>query len=252
VSSGQVAGSLTFRNSQRLTALDATTFQRTTADQLSAYAETSATPGSDTQYDAQKLLNPSGLNLASMATTSEALAIDSRATFTTATMLPLTVGVPAVGTYTLAATALNNLPTTLDALLTDAATGQTVNLRLQPAYAFSVTTAQAATALTGRFTLRFASITPLATAPALAVAEEALYPNPAHNAFTVLVPAVATATSLHADLLNALGQVVRRQDATPTASGTHLNVDAANLTPGIYTLRLQVGSTTLAKRVVLQ
>jgi hypothetical protein len=96
---------------------------RTTADQLSAYAETSATPGSDTQYDAQKLLNPSGLNLASMATTSEALAIDSRATFTTATMLPLTVGVPAVGTYTLAATALNNLPTTLDALLTDAATG---------------------------------------------------------------------------------------------------------------------------------
>jgi hypothetical protein len=108
-----------------------------------------------------------------------------------------------------------------------------VNLRLQPAYAFSVTTAQAATALTGRFTPHFASITPLATAPALAAAEVALYPNPAHNACTVLVPAVATATSLHADLLNALGQVVRRQDATPTptASGTHLNVDAANLTP---------------------
>jgi hypothetical protein len=248
VSSGQVAGSLTFRNSQRLTTLDGTTFQRPTADtrplvqlelraangtadQLSAYAEMSATPGFDTQCDAQKLLNPSGLNLASMATTSEALAIDSRATFTPATMLPLTVGVPAAGTYTLAATALNNLPTTLDTLLTDAATGQTVNLHLQPTYAFSVTTAQAATALTGRFTLHFVSTTPLATAPALAAAEVALYPNPAHNAFTVLVPAVATATSLHADLLNALGQVVRRQDATPTASGTHLNVDAANLTP---------------------
>ena len=269
VSSGQATGSLTFRNSQRLTALDATTFQRPTADtrplvqlelrasngtadQLSVYAQTSATPGFDTQYDAQKMFNPSGLNLASVATTSEALAIDGRAAFTPATVLPLTVGVPAAGTYTLAATALHNLPATLDALLTDAATGQTANLRLQPTYSFSVTTAQAATALTGRFILHFASITPLATAPALAAAEVTLYPNPAHNAFTVLVPAVAAATSLHADLLNALGQVVRRQDATPTASGTRLNVDAAGLAPGIYTLRLQVGAATLAKRVVLQ
>ncbi len=269
VSSGQTTGSLTFRNSQRLTTLDATTFQRTTtdtrplvqlelrasngtADQLSAYAETSASPGFDTQYDAQKLPNPSGLNLASEATTSEALAIDGRPAFTTATVLPLTVGVPAAGTYTLAASALNNLPATLDALLTDAATGQTVNLRVQPAYSFSVTSAQATALLTGRFTLHFAARTALATAPALAAADVTLYPNPAHDAFTVLVPAVATATALHADLLNTLGQVVRRQDAALAANGTRLAVDATGLTPGVYTLRLQVGAATLAKRVVIQ
>jgi hypothetical protein len=269
VSNGQTTGALTFRNSQRLTTLNATAFQRTTADtrplvqlelqasngaadQLSAYAETGATPGFDAQTDARKLPNPSGLNLASVAATTEALAIDGRPAFTTVTVLPLTVGVPAAGTYTLSATALNNLPTSLDAVLTDAATGQTVNLRSQPAYSFSVTSAQAAAALTGRFSLHFAARTALATAPALTAAEVTLYPNPAHNAFTVLVPAVTSATALHADLLNTLGQVVRRQDAPLAAAGARFAVDAAGLAPGVYTLRLRVGAATLAKRVVIQ
>ncbi len=269
VSTGQTAGTLTFRNSQRLTTLNPTTFQRTTtdtrplvqlelragngaADPLYAYAEAGATTGFDAQYDAQKLANSSGLNLASVATTGEALAIDGRPAFTTTTTLPLTVGVPAAGTYTLAAAALNNLPATLDALLTDAATGQTVNLRTQPAYAFSITSTQAAASLTGRFTLHFAARSALATASALTAAGVVLYPNPAHQSFTVLVPAVAGATQLHADLLNSLGQVVRRQDAALAATGTRLAVDAAGLAAGIYTLRLQVGAATLAKRVVIQ
>ncbi|MDB5271354.1 MAG: hypothetical protein JWP58_4394 [Hymenobacter sp.] len=269
VSSGQTTGALTFRNSQRLTTPNNTPFQRATADirpmvqlelraangtadLLSAYAETSATAGFDTRYDAQKLPNPSGLNLASVATTSEALAIDGRPTFTTATVLPLTVGVPAAGTYTLAAAALSNLPTSLDALLTDATTGQTVNLRLQPAYSFSVTSAQAAAAMSGRFTLHFAARTALATASALTAAEVTLYPNPAHNAFTVFVPAVAGAAQLHADLLNTLGQVVRRQNAMLAPTGASLAVDANGLAAGVYTLRLQVGAATLAKRVVIQ
>ncbi|MDB5233373.1 MAG: hypothetical protein JWR44_366, partial [Hymenobacter sp.] len=269
VSTGQTTGALTFRNSQRLTTPNPTPFQRSTADArplvqlelraatggsdaLYAYAETGATAGFDAQYDAMKLPNTTGLNLASVATTSEALAIDGRPAFTVATVLPLTVGVPAAGTYTLAAAALTDLPATLDAVLTDAATGQTVNLRLQPAYSFSVTSAQASASMTGRFTLQFVARTTLASAPALTAAEVTLYPNPAHNAFTVFVPAVAGATQLHADLLNALGQVVRRQDAALSATGARLAVDANGLAAGVYTLRLQVGAATLAKRVVIQ
>ena len=270
VSSGQTTGTLTFRNSQRLTTPNATPFQRTatadtrtlvqlelragngTADVLYAYAEQGTTPGFDAQNDARKLANPSGLNLASVAATGEALAIDGRPAFTTTTTLPLTVGVPAAGTYTLAAAALNNLPATLDALLTDAATGQTVNLRTQPAYTFSVTSTQATASITGRFTLHFAARSVLATSSALTAAQVTLYPNPAHQSFTVLVPAVAGATQLHADLLNALGQVVRRQDAALAAAGARLAVDATGLAAGIYTLRLQVGAATLAKRVVIQ
>ena len=77
VSSGQTTGSLTFRNSQRVTDYDdaqKTTFQRTTADPRPAlrlalagngltdgwvaYAETGATGSFDKEYDAAKLLTP--------------------------------------------------------------------------------------------------------------------------------------------------------------------------------------------------
>ncbi|WP_210521629.1 choice-of-anchor Q domain-containing protein [Hymenobacter terricola] len=268
VSSGQTSGLLTFRNNQRLATSPGTPFQRTTTDvrplvqlelrspggltdALFAYAETGATPAFDAPYDALKLANTTGLNLAAVASTGEALAVDGRPAFTTATVLPLNVAVPAAGTYTLTALALNNLPATLDAVLTDAVTSLTINLRQQPAYSFSVSAPQAATGGTGRFTLRFAARV-LATAPALTAAEVTLYPNPAHAAFTVLVPAVAGATQVEAVLLNALGQVVRRQSAALPATGARFVVDAGGLTAGIYTLRLQAGAANLTKRVVLQ
>ena len=268
VSTGQTSGSITFRNSQRLTAPDATAFQRPAADArplvqlelrgrtgpadaLYAYAQAGATPAFDTQYDAAKLANPTGLNLSSTATSGEALAIDGRPVFAAATALLLSVGVPAAGTYTLSAVALNHLPAGLNAYLRDAQTGQMVNLRTQPAYTFTVTAAQATALLTSRFTLQF-SASALATTAGLTAAEVTLYPNPAHNAFTVLVPAVAGATQVHADLLNSLGQVVRRQEAPFAAAGARLAVDATGLAAGIYTLRLQVGAATLAKRVVIQ
>ena len=164
----------------------------------------------------------------------------------------LTVGVPAAGTYTLVAADLTNLPAGFDAFLTDAATGQTVNLRTQPSYAFAVTSAQAATLLTGRFTLAFGARTALAAAAALTAAEVSLYPNPAHGAFAVQVPAVAGATAVQATLLNALGQAVRRQAAALPASGATLTVETDGLAAGVYTLRLQVGTAALAKRVVIQ
>ncbi|MDO7848988.1 FG-GAP-like repeat-containing protein [Hymenobacter sp. M29] len=270
VSDGQTAGSFTFRNNQRLTtfATQAPVY-RTTADARSlvqlalrgatgaaddffAYAETGATPAYDIAFDAVKLANSTGLNLSSAATTGERLAIDGRAAFTAATVLSLNVGVPAAGTYSFAAAQLNNLPAGLDALLTDAATGQTVNLRTQPSYSFSVSTAQANAVLTSRFTLRFAASSPLATASALTAAEVTLYPNPAHDRFSVLVPAVAGATQVQGTLLNALGQTVRTQLGAATAQGTRLSFGTSGLAAGVYTLRLRVGTATLAKRVVIQ
>ncbi|RZK63023.1 MAG: DUF4394 domain-containing protein, partial [Hymenobacter sp.] len=208
VSAGQTSGSLTFRNSQRLTTADATTFQRPTADvrplvQLElrgttgpadafyAYAETGATTAFDSQYDAAKLPNPNGLNLAGTATSGEAVAIDGRPAFLATTTLPLTVGVPAAGAYALSAAALNNLPTGLDAYLADAATGQTLRLSPGTSYAFSVSAAEATAPLAGRFTLRFRPATPLATVASLTPESVGVYPNPAHGRITVAVPGVA-------------------------------------------------------------
>ncbi|NML65271.1 S8 family serine peptidase [Hymenobacter sp. RP-2-7] len=254
-----------FRNSQRLTSPDATSFQRSAADaralvQLElgtpagaadtfyAYAEAGATPAFDDAFDAAKLPNPKGLNLASLAG-SQRLAIDGRAAFTAATTIPLAVSVPKAGTYSLSAAALRNLPAGLTAYLHDGQTGQTVPLAAGTRYTFSVAASQVAAPLADRFTLRFS---PLAAVASLSATEVGVYPNPAHERFTVQVPAVAAASSVQAELLNSLGQTVGRQSAAQSATGTTLTLETAGLAAGVYVLRLQAGSSTLTKRVVVQ
>ena len=94
------------------------------------------------------------------------------------------------------------------------------------------------------------STVPLATVPALA-AGVTLYPNPAHEAFTVSLPSVAGAKVVEADLFNALGQVVRHCSAAP-AAGRSLTVPTAGLPTGVYQLRLQADAATCFKRLVVQ
>jgi len=221
------------------------------SDTFTAYAETGATPAFDADFDAAKLPNPTGLNLNSTATTGESLAIEGRPAFTAATVLPLAVGVPAAGSYAISA-ALANLPAGLDAYLADDLTGQTLKLSAGASYTFSATAAQAATAITGRFRLLFRPTTALATVPGLTADVVGVYPNPAHERFTVVLPGLAQATTVQAELLNGLGQVVRHQAVALPPAGTQFTLDAAGLATGVYTLRLQAGATTLAKRVVVQ
>jgi hypothetical protein len=67
-----------------------------------------------------------------------------------------------------------------------------------------------------------------------------------------VVPAVAGAASVQAELLNALGQVLRRQAAALPATGATLRVPTTGLAAGVYVLRLQAGEATIARRVVVQ
>lgn len=93
--------------------------------------------------------------------------------------------------------------------------------------------------------------TALAAAPALAAAEVQLFPNPAQTNLAVWVPAVAGASEVRATLCNSLGQVVRTQTAGLPGTGARLTVPTADLAAGIYSLRLQAGSATLTKQVML-
>ena len=261
VATGQPSGTLTLRNSQRLTDFSQQVpFRRGGADQrpqvqltLSGagltddayvYAEAGATAGADAAFDAVKLPNPHGLNLSSQAGT-DALAINGLPALTAATVVPLRLGVPAAGTYTLRAAALLNLPGTV--FLRDAATGQQIDLRQQPTYTF------AATNLVGRFSLAFGAAAPLASASGALAAQVSVYPNPASQRFTVEVPA-PHAAQVRVTLFNALGQTVRTSQQVATGSGpAAVAVDAAGLAAGVYTLRVQVGAAApVAKRVVLQ
>jgi hypothetical protein len=266
VSSDQTQGMMFFMPSQRVTTFNTTSFKRTTADprpQLALsltsatlhditylYQEAGATTGVDAEYDAVKMSNSNGLNLSQLATTTR-LAINGLPTLTSATTVPLVVGVPAAGTYTLAPTTLSNLPAGLDAYLRDAQTGRTVKLAAGSSYSFDVTATQAATPILGRFTLQFSPATPLATAPALAPELVGIYPNPAHGSFTVTIPPVAGATQVQAELLNSLGQVVRQHAAALPPAGAQLQMTTAELPAGVYVLRLQAGPATRTKQIVV-
>jgi len=142
VSPGQTAGTLTFRDAQRVTSyatlvpfrrgaadtrpLVQLSLQGTTgpADALFVYAEAGATTGVDARFDAVKIANSTGLNLASASANMSLLAIDGRDQLTATTVIRLSMDVPAAGTYTLHAKQLLNLPAALTAYLYDGQTGQ--------------------------------------------------------------------------------------------------------------------------------
>jgi hypothetical protein len=111
------------------------------------------------------------------------------------------------------------------------------------------------TAIPGTFSvgvlLNTGTFTPLAAAPGAEVVEVSLFPNPARGSFTVQLPAAWGAVLARTELLNALGQVVRQQTAALVAGSPHVFA-TDGLAPGVYTLRLQAGAHTLAKRVVLE
>jgi hypothetical protein len=92
--------------------------------------------------------------------------------------------------------------------------------------------------------LNTGTYTPLAARPTAAV-DIALAPNPAHDAFSVTLPAGTQAT--RAELLNALGQVVHR----PAVASPRFRVETAGLAPGVYALCLATGAATVTKRVVI-
>ncbi|MFD2722116.1 T9SS type A sorting domain-containing protein [Hymenobacter monticola] len=79
-----------------------------------------------------------------------------------------------------------------------------------------------------------------------------LYPNPAHGVVNIAIPAELAIRPVVAALFNALGQEVGRQVLPATVNGAKGQVDTSHLKTGIYTLRLSMGSGTIAKRLVIE
>ena len=189
----------------------------TLRDRTMLYADARATPGPDPAFDAVKLANPHGLNLAQQAA-GRSLAVNALPAFTPATVVPLTVGVPAAGPYLLQVNQLLNLPAATTAVLVDALLGTRTDLATLPTagYAFSVTGAQAATLITGRFFLNL-SATALATAAGRVATSVQLFPNPSHGVAATLTGAVPGTV---VTVFDALGRLVLTApaDATGTAA----------------------------------
>ncbi|MFD2786793.1 T9SS C-terminal target domain-containing protein [Hymenobacter rubripertinctus] len=250
--------SFSFQNAWRATSYQNPTFNRATADarplvQLDlvdargtheptfVYFEAGATADFDSHFDAGKLANSTGLNLSSEAA-GQQLAVNGLPVLTAGPVsVALAVGVPTTGTYVLEAAVLANLASTA-VYLHDAETGQRVNLHQQPRYSF---TASNAALISGRFSLSFGPLGPLATTAGALAARVQAYPNPAHSQLTIVRPAGGTAS---ATLLNAVGQVVRTV-ALPTAQTT---LDVADLPAGLYLVRVVVNGEAVTKRLVVE
>jgi hypothetical protein len=264
VSAGQTAANLTLRTSQRLTSFQAATFRRGAADtrpqvQLNlqsatgpadaayVYFENGATAGVDAEFDAVKLPNTTGLNLAAQAGSAE-LAINGLPTLSTATVtVPLTVRVPATGSYTLNAAQLLNLPAGLHPYLRDRQTGAVTDLSLQPTYSFTMNAAYVGV----RFELLFSPQQVLGTASASLSAQVAVYPNPASKAVFVELPATLSHQAVTVVLVDALGRTVREQ-VLPAAGATTRQLPLLNVATGVYSLRIATPQGTVTRKLIVE
>ncbi|MBO2009762.1 FG-GAP-like repeat-containing protein [Hymenobacter negativus] len=263
VSSGQTAGTLTLSNANRVTSYGQQAPVRrgadprpvlhltvqgsgSIADETYVYFETGATAGVDGRYDAVKLSNPHGLNLASQAPDLD-LAINGLPELTAPRVVPLTLYVPQAGSYTLHVAEILNL-VGAQVYLYDAQTNQTIDLQQVSSYTFSTGTA---TSLPSRFELRFGPARPLATQSALTAGAIELYPNPARQSVTVQLPAVGGVSQVQLSLYNSLGQRVREQAQPLSSTGLKAQLPVADLAPGVYMLRVQAGTATLTRRIVV-
>jgi len=264
VAAGQLTAALTFRNGQRLSAPTSTTFQRPTetrplvqltlqgagsplADEATVYFEQGATSGFEPAFDAEKLSNSSGLNLAT-SQGSRQLSIDGQAVLGTGRRaVALAVGVPVAGSYTLMAKQLLNL-VGVPVYLHDLQLGTLTDLAQQPSYQFVV--ANAAGLNTTRFELVFSPQQPLAAVPAALAQQVAVYPNPAKTQVAIELPQGLSRQPVTATLLDALGRVVRQQ-VLPASVAAQL-LPLANVAPGVYSLRLMTELGPVVRKLVVE
>jgi hypothetical protein len=213
------------------------------SDATYVYFEEGSTAGVEAHYDAVKLPNPNGLNLASRAAGRD-LAINGLTMLdATPLLVPLDVAVPQVGSYALQVGELRNFSQGTSLYLHDQELGTSTLLTASTRYAFTLSSASAP----NRFTLEFRPNSTLATTPAPQPVVEHLqvYPNPVQGRFTLQLPTGSGDATL--TLTNALGQVVRRQAVT----GEQATVEVPSLSAGVYVLRVQTATTTLRQRLVL-
>jgi hypothetical protein len=219
------------------------------SDEAFLYFEAGATTGVDANYDATKIPNSTGLNLASLAGAAP-LAIQGLAplTGTAEVVVPLALATPAAGSFAFEVADLANFAG-LAVYLRDTQAGTQQPLLAGTRYAF---TQAAGAAGTGRFALIFRPAGVLATQSVLSAAQVSVFPNPTHGHFTVLLPPLAGQRAVQATLLNVLGQSVLSRSITLNAAGASATLDTQGLAAGVYLLRLAAGDQTLTQRVTLE
>ncbi|MBD2713965.1 fibronectin type III domain-containing protein [Microvirga sp. STR05] len=103
----------------------------------------------------------------------------------------------------------------------------------------------------GPFTIGIANILSTGVGQ-LPQGEVSVYPNPSHDGtLTLSLRGINTTSSVKAEMLNALGQRVMTQQVPVRGGSVDQALPVQGLAKGFYTLRLQVGESTITRKVVL-
>ncbi|RTQ53356.1 T9SS type A sorting domain-containing protein [Hymenobacter gummosus] len=93
----------------------------------------------------------------------------------------------------------------------------------------------------------------LATRNPLVGGELTVFPNPAHGGtLTLRLNGAGAAQAGQANLINALGQVVRKQGVSIRNGAAEQQIGLEGLSRGLYTLRVEVGGASISRTVVIE
>ena len=197
-----------------------------------------AVPGSLTT-GSLPCLTPTGLTAGQLLPTSASLSFAPAPGGAAATGYTVTVTPPAGPALSFTGPAS---PVALTGLLPNTAYTVTVAANCSP-----TSTSPASAALPLR--------TPLATRNAHLAAQISLFPNPAHHAATLLVPAALLRQAGLLTLCDGLGRAVQQRFVAAPTGGTgaaRAELDLTGLPAGVYTLRLLSSEGPLLKRLVIE
>nr|WP_262898383.1 T9SS type A sorting domain-containing protein [Hymenobacter negativus] len=79
-----------------------------------------------------------------------------------------------------------------------------------------------------------------------------LYPNPAHNTVTVLMPANTRAENATLTLTDALGRIVQVRNISQAMTEVPIVLDLNGLPSGMYTLLVRTGAAKVVRRLVVE
>ncbi|MFC6221870.1 T9SS type A sorting domain-containing protein [Hymenobacter artigasi] len=97
-----------------------------------------------------------------------------------------------------------------------------------------------------------AALTTTATTSALSSPDFALYPNPAHAAAMLTLPALPGTATAILTLRDALGRAVRTITVTLPTAGLRHELSLTGLPAGIYAVQVQAGKAMAARRLVVE